>query len=122
MDSYVYDQEVNSFFEIMRSAMSSIKMLLVAIATANYLSEAKQLFASAHDAGYWQGDYMLLTQGISAEDHLWYENRGILVREYEPVISEEEWSQSPSSTIYNKIVMERFHLFKEEFNGSAFLF
>ena len=95
--------------------MSSIKMLLVAIATANYLSEAKQLFASAHDAGYWQGDYMLLTQGISAEDHLWYENRGILVREYEPVISEEEWSQSPSSTIYNKIVMERFHLFKEEF-------
>ena len=76
---------------------------------------AKQLFASAHEAGYWQGQYMVLAYGVTAEDRRWFESRGILIKQYDYIMKDEEWSALECSKKFHKIVMEKYHLFREEF-------
>lgn len=94
---------------------SSKKCLLVAIATSDYTPQIRQLFTSAHLAGYWPGDYMILTPSISQEDSNWFTSRGIEVRTYPEQISDSEWEQYRCFPYYKKIVIERFHIFREEF-------
>lgn len=93
------------------------KALLVTIVTPDHIIYAQQLFASAHKTGRWQGQYMILCPGISTEDRNWFESRGILVRDYPYICSEEqrlEFERVCKKRIH-RIVFERLHLFREEF-------
>lgn len=97
------------------------RALLVTIATPGFLDPARQLFASAHDAGRWQGDYMLLAYGITPEDRHWFESRGIAVHEYDYLVSEAEWEKlrPPEKPIrhMHRVVMEKCRLFETGFRA-----
>ena len=93
------------------------KLLFVTLATPNYLPMAKQLFASAHNAGYWQGDYMLLTSGITASDREWFESRGIRIKDVPYSVSDATWNTFSYAKEFHRVVQEKFHLFTPEFQA-----
>ena len=95
---------------------SQTKTLFATTATGDYVPHAKQLFSSAYEAGYWQGQFLLLAYGISAEDKAWFLSRGILVKEYDYIMEAEEWKTYPCSNAH-RIMLERYHLFREEFKA-----
>lgn len=84
--------------------------LLVTLANEGYVDAAKQLFSSAHFNGLWQGDMLLLADGMSAENLEWFKSRGILIYECEPV-------QAKFSTIgkWPPVVLDKFYLFTDFF-------
>ncbi len=55
--------------------------VFVTLADRNYLSQAKQLFASAHLEGMWGGDYLLLAHEVPRRELAWFRDRGIHVKE-----------------------------------------
>jgi hypothetical protein len=63
------------------------KDLLVTLADANYVDQARQVFSSAYWNGGWSGDYMLLAYGVPERDLQWFRDKGILVTECEPVLT-----------------------------------
>lgn len=87
------------------------KKLLVTLADGNYIEQAKQLFSSVYWNAGWQGDYMLLAYGISQGDLAWFKEKGILVRECEPILKESETciGHAPLTTL------SKFYLFTPEF-------
>lgn len=99
--------------------MAKPKTLFTTIATGNLIPTVKQLFASAHEAGCWQGDYMLLAYGISNEDREWFQSRGIIVKEYDYIVPQQEWADfNDAKNVKRKFhgaVIEKYHLFREEF-------
>ncbi len=89
--------------------------LLAVVATPNYLPYAKQVLAGAHRVGKWPGDYLLIAPGISAEDRVWFESRGILVREYTPLIDEAVWRNLPCAASWHRSALDRLNLFRQEY-------
>lgn len=86
------------------------KDLLVTIADANFIKQAKQLFSSVYFNAGWQGDYMLLTSGLSDDDAAWFKSKGILV--YAPPLL----TDSPLGIkAYPPILLSKFYLFQEDF-------
>ena len=87
------------------------KDLLVTLADGNYIEQAKQLFSSVYWNAGWQGDYMLLAYDIPEKDLQWFRDKGILVRECEPILAETEnrIGHAPLTTL------SKFYLFTPEF-------
>jgi lipopolysaccharide biosynthesis glycosyltransferase len=95
--------------------------LIVTVADTNFVDQAKQLMASAHFGGAWRDDFMLLAFGLSPGSIGWFRDRGILVRECEPIFSEHEWkTRLPVEALhgtskYTVATMGKFHLLRPEF-------
>ncbi len=87
------------------------KNLLVTLADSNYVDQAKQLFSSVYWNAGWKGDYMLLAYDIPEKDLRWFRDKGILVRECEPILTESEIriGHAPLTTL------SKFYLFTTEF-------
>jgi lipopolysaccharide biosynthesis glycosyltransferase len=87
------------------------KDLLVTLADGNYVDQAKQVFSSVYWNAGWQGDYMLLAYDIPEGDLEWFKDKGILVRQCEPVLTESEnrIGHAPLTTLC------KFYLFTPEF-------
>lgn len=85
--------------------------LLVTLADDHYIEQAKQLFSSVYWHAGWQGDYMLLAYNISQKDLTWFREKGILIRECEPILNASEVyiGHAPLTTL------SKFYLFTEEF-------
>ncbi len=86
-----------------------MKSLLVTLADKNYLDQAKQLFSSVYFNAGWQGDYMLLAHEIPEEDLAWFREKGILVKECEPLFHGKLVSGYPVT------ILDKFYLFTPEF-------
>jgi len=90
--------------------MNDRKNLLVTLADSNFIDQAKQLFSSAYFNAGWEGDYLLLSSGLSESDKLWFENKGILVYD-RPFLA-----ASPLGTkAYPPIMLTKFYLFQKYF-------
>lgn len=88
------------------------KDLLVTLADANFVTQAKQLFSSVYFNAGWEGDYLLLACGISEADLNWFRAKGILVYE-RPFLAD-----SPLGVkAYPPIVLSKLYLFKEYFKS-----
>jgi lipopolysaccharide biosynthesis glycosyltransferase len=87
------------------------KNLLVTLADGNYINQAKQLFSGAYWRAGWTGDYMLLAYHIPENDLKWFRDRGIIIRECEPILTESETpiGHAPLTTL------SKFYLFTPEF-------
>jgi lipopolysaccharide biosynthesis glycosyltransferase len=87
------------------------KDLLVTLADGNYIDQARQLFSSVYWNAAWKGDYMLLAYNIPQKDLRWFRDKGILVRECEPILTESETriGHAPLTTL------SKFYLFTPEF-------
>ena len=86
------------------------KNLIVTLADANFIAQAKQLFSSVYHNAGWEGDYLLLACGISESDKEWFRSKGILVYDA-PLLS----LDPVGSKKYPPIVLSKFYLFKEYF-------
>ena len=64
-----------------KTKSSRTKAVLVTLADARYLEQAKQLFASARFNGVWKGDYCLLARDIPEDELAWFRDAGIFIRE-----------------------------------------
>lgn len=84
------------------------KNLLVTLADKDYLDQAKQLFSGAYFNAGWQGDYMLLSHDIPEEDLKWFRNKGILIKECQPLYKEKVGGMS-------EVLTTKFYLFTPEF-------
>lgn len=82
--------------------------LLATLADEKYLDQAKQLFASAYLDGGWTGDYLLLAQNIPEKELAWFKDRGILVKECQPLCAY-------SFKYWPNTVLNKFYLFQPEF-------
>ena len=87
------------------------RAVLATLATADFVPMAKQLFASAHTHGAWQGDYLLLAVDIPATQLAWFTQHGIHVVECTDVPAESEWAPLPFSAQFHRAVMAKFQLF-----------
>ncbi len=78
------------------------KHLLVTLADANFIDQAKQLFSSVYFNAGWTGDYMLLYSGISQSELEWFREKGILVYEFEPLhtAGPKRWPSTVSGKYY----------------------
>ncbi len=83
--------------------------LLVTLADKKYINQAKQLFSSVYWNSGWQGDYMLLSHEIPNDDLNWFRNKGILIKECEPL------NDKTYTYYYSPVVLDKFYLFTEEF-------
>ena len=89
---------------------SNKKDLIVTLADANFIDQAKQLFSSVYFNAAWSGDYLLLACGINDKDLAWFESKGILVYK-QPLLA-----NSPLGIrSYPPIVLSKFYLFQEYF-------
>ena len=87
------------------------KDLLVTLADGNYVDQARQLFSGVYWNAGWKGDYMLLAYNILQKDLRWFRDKGIIIRECEPVLTESETyiGHAPLTTLC------KFYLFTPEF-------
>ena len=70
-----------------------MKDLLVTLADENYVDQAKAVFSSVYFNAGWEGTYMLLACHIPEGRLVWFRDRGILVKECEPLYSDTAWAQ-----------------------------
>lgn len=84
------------------------KNLLVTAADQKYINIAKQFFMDAYFNSGWQGDYMLLAHNIIESDQCWFKNKGILIKNCKPLISNMPQRWPP-------VVLDKFYLFTPEF-------
>ncbi len=95
--------------------------LIATVADEQFIDQAKQLFASVHFAGAWPGDYMLLSFGISSDQRRWFEERGVLVKNCDPLFTEKQWRERMSqealegTSKYSAATMGKFYLLGPEF-------
>jgi len=59
--------------------------VIVTLSDRNYMDQAKQLFSSIYYNSGWKGDYLLLGQGIFDDEKKWFTDRGIIVRDIDPL-------------------------------------
>lgn len=85
------------------------KNLLVTMADAGFLKQAKQLFSSVYHNAGWQGDYLLITNNLPDEDRAWFEDRGIIVFD-KPFLS-----NSPLNSDCPAIHLSKLYLFSSYF-------
>ncbi len=69
------------------------KSVLVTLADARYIDQAKQLFSSAYFNGGWQGNFLLLAFDIEDENLKWFLDRNILVKKCYPICHENDLKQ-----------------------------
>ena len=86
------------------------KNLIITLTDANFVKQAKQLFASVYFNAGWEGDYMLLASNLSPEDVLWFESRGIIV--YSPPLLNDS---ALGYKAYPPLLLSKFYLFQEYF-------
>lgn len=84
--------------------------LLVTLADANYVEQAKQLFSSAYWNAGWKGDYMLLAHEVPREKLKWFKDKGIIVYECSPLGRESVGRQG-----HPPAVLDKLYLFKAYF-------
>lgn len=89
--------------------MAKKSNLLVTLADKNYVQQAKQLFSSVYWNAGWKGDYMLLSHEIPEEELRWFREKGILIKNCEPL------EQKDVKYVYSPVVLDKFYLFTEEF-------
>jgi len=89
---------------------SNKKNLIITAADINFIDQAKQLFSSVYFNAGWQGDYLLLTHDLSAEDTIWFETRGIIVYD-QPLVS----TLPVGDKKYSPIILSKFYFFQEYF-------
>jgi len=82
--------------------------VIVTLSDAGYLPQARQLFSSVYHNSGWEGDYLLLGQGIGQDDMAWFREKGIKVRSF-PKITGASFRKHPST------ILGKFHLFSPEF-------
>ena len=90
--------------------MNNKKDLIVTLADANFIDQAKQLFSSVYFKAGWQGDYLLITHNLSSQDKAWFESRGIIVYD-PPLLSDESFSEKS----YPPVLFSKFYLFTSYF-------
>jgi lipopolysaccharide biosynthesis glycosyltransferase len=86
------------------------KNLIVTLADANFIDQAKQLFSSVYFKAGWTGDYLLLASDISEADLTWFKEKGILIYDC-PLL----FDKPVGSRNYPPVVLSKFYLFKEYF-------
>ena len=86
------------------------KDLLVTIADKNYVNQAKQLISSVYHNSGWEGDYMLLTSGLSDDLKKGFESKGVIVYD-RPYIQSEPVGRKK----YPPIILSKLYLFQAEF-------
>jgi lipopolysaccharide biosynthesis glycosyltransferase len=86
--------------------------VLVTLADRNYVRQAKQLFSSVYRNSGWEGDHLLLSQGVENKDLEWFRARGIEVFECEPLADRNIGKWPP-------IVLSKFYMFTEGFKRWA---
>lgn len=84
------------------------KSVLVALADGKYLTQAKQLFATAYWNSGWSGDYLLLAYETADDDLTWFTDKGILIKHCPP-------RECGSNKIGDKITACKCLLFSEYF-------
>lgn len=80
--------------------MTKQKTLLVTLADNSYVSQAKQLFASAYFTGGWTGDLMLLSHNISKTHLQWFRDRSIFIKYCTPLKEVGSFRPASSSKLY----------------------
>jgi lipopolysaccharide biosynthesis glycosyltransferase len=85
------------------------KNLIVTLANNNYFFQAQQLFSSIYWNSGWEGDYMLLTSGMSEKKTKWLREKGILVKKINSPVFYKELS---GNSLFFFIIL---CLFTEEF-------
>jgi lipopolysaccharide biosynthesis glycosyltransferase len=85
------------------------KNLIVTLANAEYVNQAKQLFSSVFWNSGWEGDYMLLSHEIPDSDLKWFTDKGIYVKKCNSL------AQKNIEDYYNPVVLDKFYLFTPEF-------
>jgi lipopolysaccharide biosynthesis glycosyltransferase len=85
------------------------KNLIVTLANAEYVNQAKQLFSSVFWNSGWEGDYMLLSHEIPDSELKWFTDKGIYVRKCNSL------AQKNTKYYYNPVVLDKFYLFTPEF-------
>ncbi len=84
--------------------------LLATLADEAFIDQAKQLFSGAYFNAGWGGDYMLLAHEVPEEKLSWFRDKGILIKECNPLCEKKLWDSSLPVT-----TMDRFYLFTPEF-------
>ena len=88
------------------------KNLIVTLADANFIDQAKQLFSSVYHNAGWEGDYLLLAYNIPENELAWFIEKGIVVYRCEPL---SDPLLRIGKTSYPPVVLSKFYLFKEYF-------
>ena len=83
------------------------RSVLVTLADAGYINQAKQLFSSAHWNGGWDGDYLLLACEIPERSLGWFREKGVSVKKCE-LLHHEKIQR------YHPVVLSKLYLFCEE--------
>ncbi len=84
--------------------------LIVTLTDKNFVPYAKQLFSSIYWNAGWQGDYLLLSHQVPEVDIQWFRNKGIYVKECEPL-----YEKSVGYENFPPVVLDLFYLFTPEF-------
>jgi lipopolysaccharide biosynthesis glycosyltransferase len=103
------------------------KSLLVTLADKSYVAQAKQLFSSAYFNAGWDGDYMLLSQGIPEDQLGWFRDKGILVKtcqafeakefEYLHSTAKAKAAKGYANRAFSPSVFEKYQMFTPEFKA-----
>jgi lipopolysaccharide biosynthesis glycosyltransferase len=84
--------------------------VLVTLSDNNYVDQAKQLFVSARRDAGWEGDLLLVAQGVADDDRRWFEDRGIIFYEARPLADRlESW--------FPTTILSKLYLFTPEFKA-----
>ena len=89
--------------------------LVVTLADKNFVNQAKQLFSSVYYNSGWQGDYMLLADGMKKKDVEWFEEKGIIVKDITDIKFIKDSHIGHGDYIWPNTVLAKFILFTEEF-------
>jgi hypothetical protein len=85
LDRAQAQKAAGSHARIRHSGFQRMKTVLVTLANSSYLNAARQLFSSAHFAGGWRGDYLLLASGVEKKEVEDFVAMGIHVRSVDHV-------------------------------------
>jgi lipopolysaccharide biosynthesis glycosyltransferase len=89
------------------------KNVLVTLADANHIDQAKQLFSSVYWNAGWDGDYLLLAHDIPESALAWFEQKGISIYRCLPL------GDKNREDIYPMTVFSKLYLFKGYFKKWA---
>jgi len=92
------------------SNRESYRNLVVTLADRSFVQQAKQLFSSVYWNAGWRGDYMLLSHQIPENELKWFREKGIFIKECEPLID-----LLTGENNYPPVVYDKLYLFTAEF-------
>lgn len=87
-----------------------MRNILVTLCNEKYVPHAKQVLASAFLNSGWQGDYAVLTDGLSDESKNWFRSRGVIVLYPDPITDRELNGYPP-------IIWQKCHCFSSLFDA-----